>query len=64
MFADDNAVGGDFGGIGEFVAELFIGENDSDAMVFGAEFVGEFEGEFVFGFCDRDEGVFGEFLAV
>ena len=32
-------------------------------MVFGTELVGEFEGVFVFGFGDRNEGIFGEVLA-
>ena len=58
--ADNDAIGGNFGGIGELVAEFFVGEDDGDAVMFGAKLLGELEG--IFGLClgNGNEGIFVE----
>lgn len=46
--ADDDAVFGEFGGVGEFVAEFFAGKDDGGAVAFGTEFVGDIDAFVVF----------------
>ena len=57
FFADDDAVFGEFGGVGKFVAKFFAGQNDGSAVAFGAELVGYTEGFVEFVFRNWDDGV-------
>lgn len=58
--ADDNTVFGDFGGVGEFVAEGFAGESDGGAVAAGAKLVGETKSIFDFRIGDGNEAEFQE----
>ena len=59
VFADDDGVFGDFAGVGELVAEFFIGENDSSSFTVLAKLSGDRHSFFEFVFRNWHDGVIG-----
>ena len=57
VFADDDGVFGDFAGVSEFVAEFFIGENDSSSFAVIAKPSGDRHSFFEFVFRNWHNGV-------
>ena len=57
---DDDAVFGDFAGVGEFVAEFLVSEDDGGAVIVAAEFGGDIHGFVVFVFGHGDDAVVDE----
>ena len=60
--ADDDAVFGDFAGVGEFVAEFLAGEGNGGAVVVAAEFCGDIHGFVVFVLGHGDNAIVDEVI--